>query len=271
MELTRDFTVVIGRVAFAIALAGFGTLCLAFTDTVHQLQPLIMFVPATSPGYVVVAVLTGLLLLVASTAVLTGIRTQFLMLCLAAWLAIWIVVLHVPSAFVQPELLRSPWWIRTFETLAFLGGALALAGFSAYPVRDQWVHLGRFFYGISLPVFGVLHLVYADNVASLVPAFYPWPLFWAYLTAVCNIVGGAAIALGIVPRLAAILAGAMYATYTLTLHVPLALSTHVPQLLSGDTAILQPARAGLTSLCVAIGMWGAAWVVAGRRTPRREW
>jgi uncharacterized membrane protein YphA (DoxX/SURF4 family) len=226
MKLTKDFAPVIGRMAFALALA--------------------------------------------STAVLTGVRTQILMLCLAAFLAAWIVVLHIPSAFLEPQLLRSPWWIRTFETLALMGGAFALAGLTARPARDQWVRLGGIFYGVSLPVFGVLHFVYADNVASLVPALYPWPLFWAYLTGACNVAGGAAIALGIVPRLAAILAGSMYATYALTLHVPLAISTHLPQVLSGDAAMLQPARAGLTSLCVAIGMWGAAWIVAGRSLGVRD-
>lgn len=265
-----DVAVVIGRVVFAMALGGFGILCLAFTDTVHQLQPLIMFVSASAPGYAGVAILTGTFLLAASTAVLTGIRTQILMLCLTAFLAAWIVALHIPSAFLDPQLLRSPWWIRTFETLALMGGAFALAGLTARPARDQWVRLGGIFYGISLPVFGVLHFVYADNVASLVPAYYPWPLFWAYLTGACNVIGGLAIALGIVPRLAAILAGAMYATYALTLHIPLAISTHWPQITSGDPALLQQGRAGLTSLCVAIGMWGAAWIVAARRTPPRE-
>lgn len=85
----------------------------------------------------------------------------------------------------------------------------ALAGLATRPMRDRWIRLGGVLYGISLPVFGVLPFIYADNVASLVPAFYPWPLVWAYITGAGNIVGGAAIALGVVSRLAAILAGGM--------------------------------------------------------------
>jgi uncharacterized membrane protein YphA (DoxX/SURF4 family) len=261
--LAGDPVGVAGRAAFAVGLAGFGVLCLYYADTVHQLQPLIMFVPASTPGYGVVGILTGVFLLAASGAVITGVRTRMLMLSLAAFFGVWIVALHVPSAFVEPRLLRSPWWIRTFETLALTGGAVVLAGLTARPARDEWIRLGGVLYGVSLPVFGVLHLVYADNVASLVPAFYPWPLFWAYLTAAGNIFGGAAITLGTLSRLAAILAGFMYGTYALTLHIPLAVTTYVPQLASGDTAALQAARAGLTSLFVAIGMWGSAWIVAG--------
>jgi uncharacterized membrane protein YphA (DoxX/SURF4 family) len=268
--LAGDPIGVAGRAAFAVGLAGFGVLCLAYADTVHQLQPLSMFVPASTPGYGRVGILTGVFLLVAGGAVITGVRTRMFMLCLAAFFAVWIVALHIPSAFVEPRLLRSPWWIRTFETLALMGGAVVLAGLTARPARNEWIRLGGVLYGVSLPVFGVLHVVYADNVASLVPAFYPWPLFWAYLTAAGNIFGGAAIALGTVSRLAAILAGFMYGTYALTLHIPRAISMYVPQLASGDAAALQTARAGLTSLFVAVAMCGSAWIVAGSlAAPRR--
>lgn len=123
--------------------------------------------------------------------------------------------------------------------------------------------VGRVLFGASLPVFGVLHFVYADNVASLIPDWYPRPLFWAYLTGLGNVAAGVSITTGVLSRLAAVLAGGMYGTYALTLHVPRAVSTYVPQLFLDDPTVLQDARAGLTSLFVAIGMWGAAWIVAG--------
>ncbi|MGH9817675.1 MAG: hypothetical protein ACRD6I_16495 [Candidatus Acidiferrales bacterium] len=44
---------------------------------------------------------------------------------------------------------------------------------------------------------------------------------------------------------------------------PCAVSIHLPQLSMDDPAALQSARAGLTSLFVALAMWGAAWIVAG--------
>ena len=50
-------------------------------------------------------------------------------------------------------------------------------------------------FGISLPVFGALNFVYATNAASLVSDWYPWPLFWAYLTASGNAAEGTALEL----------------------------------------------------------------------------
>lgn len=242
----------VGRVVFAAAIVGFGVLCLSFVDFVHQLQPVDVLLPASTPGYGLLALVTGVILIAAGLAIATTIMLHQATVALAVFFTLWIVVLQVPSAFIDPSLLRSPWWVRTFETLALTGAALILAGRSSEPVREGWVRTGRILFGVSLPVFGVLHLIYAGNVASLVPAFYPWPLFWAYLTAAGNLAGGAAIVTGVYPRLAAIAVGVMYGTYAVTLHIP-------------RQVLEQPLsdRGGWTSMFVAIGFCGAALIVAG--------
>jgi uncharacterized membrane protein YphA (DoxX/SURF4 family) len=253
----------IGRTLFAVALLGFGTVSLLFVDFVHQLQPIAEVLGAPVPGHGPLALLTALALVAAGLSILTGVAMPRAALALAVFFGLWIVCLQVPSAYQRPILLRSPWWVRTFETVALIGGALILAGHGRGAKGERWLRTGRILFGVSLPVFGVLHFVYAQNVASLVPRFYPWPLLWAYLTGAGNIAGGIAIASGIVPRLAALLAGAMYGTYALTLHIPRAVATYVPALGLDDAAALQSARGGLTSCCVAIAMWGTAWIVAG--------
>lgn len=253
----------VGRILFAVAIVGFGVLCLAFADFVHQLQPVDVLLPGSAPLYGVLALATGVFLGAAGLAIASHVRTYPLATALTALFALGIVVLQVPSAFIDPSLLRSPWWVRTFETLALSGGALIVAGRTSRPERERWIRTGRVLFGASLPVFGVLHFVYADNVASLIPDWYPRPLFWAYLTGLGNVAAGASITTGVLSRLAAVLAGGMYGTYALTLHVPRAVSTYVPQLFLDDPTALQDARAGLTSLFVAVGMWGAAWIVAG--------
>lgn len=258
----RRITAVVGRAAFAVGIGGFGVLCLGFVDTVHNLEPLDLFVSTSSPAYVAVAILSGLFLLTASVSVATDAGAPTLPLVLAAIFISWIVALQFPSAVVFPALLRSPWWIRTFEVLSLAGGALVLAGLTISPRRRDWIRMGSLFYGISLPVFGALHVIYPGSVAALVPAFYPWPLFLAYLTGAAKIVGGLAIVSGLFPRAAAMCAGVLFGTYVLTLHIPRAITIHGPQLTSADDAVQLAARAGLTSLCVAIGMWGAAWIVA---------
>jgi uncharacterized membrane protein YphA (DoxX/SURF4 family) len=251
-----------GRTLFSIAIVGFGVLCLGFVDVVHQLQPVTEFLPATHPVNRVIGVPTGVVLITAGAMIGAGIRAHAAAAALAAFMAAWIVLLQIPSAFTNPSLLRSPWWVRTFETVALIGGALIVAGIASRSKREPWIRNGRLLFAVSLPVFGTLHYIYAANVASLVPSFYPWPLFWAYLTATGNVLAGAAIATGVLSRFAATLAGAMYGTYALTLHIPRAVNIHVPGLFVGDPALLQQGRAGLTSMFVAIGMWGVGWIVA---------
>lgn len=247
----------IGRIVFAIAIVGFGVLCLVYVDSVHQLQPINELMSDETLVYDALAILTGVFLVAAGLAIGANVKASSLAAALTAYFLLWIVLLQIPSAFIDPSLLLSPWWVRTFETLALTGGALVLAGLTRRPEREQWLRAGRILFGISLPVFGVLHLIYADNVASLIPSWYPWPLFLAYLTGLANIAAGIAIVSGTLSRLAAILAGVMYGLYALTLHIPSQFEYADP-------------RGEQTSLFVAIGMWGTAWIVTGSLAKRER-
>jgi uncharacterized membrane protein YphA (DoxX/SURF4 family) len=252
---------VCGRILFGLAMLGFGIVCLLYLDFVSALQP----VPASLPGYKPLAALTGVVLLAAGIAIITNIQTRAAALTLVALFAVWILLLHLPSAFTNPALLRSPFWIRTFETVALAGAALILVALASDPVREEWIRIGRIAFGISPPVVGVLHLIYPENVAALVTTAaigYPWPMFWAYLTGIAHIAAGIAIATGMFARVAAILAGFMYASWALTLHLariidnPAPRSADFPQGYGGD-------RGELTSMFVCVAFWGAAWIVAG--------
>lgn len=258
--MTTDFLLAPGRIAFGVAIAGFGTLCVGYTDFVSALQP----VPAAMPGYQPLAILTGVVLLVAGVAIIVGGGTRLASRVLIVLFVSWIALLHVPSAFLQPSLLRSPWWIRTFESLALAGGAMILAGRASTPALPTWIRNGRIAFGVALPVFGVLHLVYPASVASLVPPWYGWPMFWAYFTGFAHFAAGIAIVTRVLPRLAAALAGLMYGLWALTLHVPRSWCRAFGSCeFLPEVAGLQGSRTGLTSLLVAIGMCGAAWIVAG--------
>lgn len=250
----------LGRSLFAVALIGFGVLCLIYRDFVHNLQPVDLLVPVTTPGYVPLALLSGAFLVVAGLATLLRHRTApRLLTAVAVYFGIWIVVLQVPSAFLYPELLRSPWWVRTFEVLAMSGAALMLAGVLRPDERnDRWVRWGRILFAISLPVFGVLHLIYGPGTARLIPSYYPFPLFLAYFTGTAKIAAGLAIASGILTRPAAMLTALQYAIYVTTLHLPLQLIVRAND----------PQRPGMTSLFVAVAFCGSALIVAGTVAPR---
>jgi uncharacterized membrane protein YphA (DoxX/SURF4 family) len=249
-----------GRIIYASAVIAFGVISLVSVDFLNSLQP----VPASTPGYHLLAVASGIVLLAAGLAILSDRKAYAASIALAAMFALWIVALHVPSAFTDPALLRSPWWIRTFETLGLGGAALLLAARAADPVRGaRLIRAGRIAFGISLPVFGILHFIYPESVAALValsPVQYPWPLFWAYLSGAGHFAAGIAIASGRMAGAASIAAGFMYASWALTLHVPRIIDN--PETYSGD-------RRELTSLFVCVAFWGAAWIVAGSVHRRR--
>jgi len=246
-----------GRLVFAAAMAGFGIVSVVFVDFVRQLQPVSLFVHASTPGYAPLAILTGVILVAAGIAIGANQRTFQAAAVLAAFFASWVVFLQIPSAFAFPALLRSPWWIRTFETVVLAGAALILAGQARRPERDGWIRTGRLLVGVSLPVFGVLHLIYPESVAALVPAFYPWPMFLAYFTGAAKIAAGIAIAANVLARLAATLIAVQYALYALTLHIP-------------RQFIEQPAGHqpnGITSMFIAIAFCGVGLIVAGSEEP----
>jgi hypothetical protein len=59
--------------------------------------------------------------------------------------------------------------------------SLSYRGFRHIP---GWhISSGPFLFASSSIVFGVDHLLYLRFVASLVPSWISWHLFWAYLTA----------------------------------------------------------------------------------------
>jgi uncharacterized membrane protein YphA (DoxX/SURF4 family) len=249
-----------GRIIYAIAIAALGAICLVYVDFVNSLQP----VPAGIPGYALLAVATGVFLVAAGLAILADYKVYPASIGVAGLFGLWIVLLHVPSAFTDPELLRSPWWIRTFESVALGGAALILAGMAGNPGNARLLRAGRIAFGVSLPVFGILHFIYPENVAALValsPARFPWPIFWAYLTGAGHVAAGIGIATGVMARWAAILAGFMYASWALTLHLPRIIDN--PATYSGD-------RRELTSLFVCVAFWGAAWIVAGSLAADRK-
>lgn len=257
----------LGRFLLGLAVMGFGGLSLLYVDFVNALQP----VPSGLPGYAFFAVATGLVLMATGAALALRRQERAAALVVAGFFALCIAVLQVPSAFTNPELLRSPWWIRTFESLALIGGAITLAGWHGVPMRDGWIRAGRVAFGVSLPVFGTLHLVYPESVAALVPPWYPWPLFWAWFTGAAQIAGGIAIASGVLSRVAAILAGAMYGGWALTLHVPRSwCRLYGPCGFMDPPVGLEGSRGGLTSLFVAVAMCGAAWIVAGAHERGRD-
>jgi uncharacterized membrane protein len=109
--------------------------------------------------------------------------------------------------------------------------------------------LGRIFVAVSLVVFGIQHFIYGGFVATLVPAFMPGRLFWAYFVGVAFFAAAIGILIRMLARPAATLLGVMFFLFVVLLHIP---------------RIIGKSNDGneWTSGFVALAMCGGAWILA---------
>lgn len=115
---------------------------------------------------------------------------------------------------------------------------------------------GRVLFGGSLFVFGAQHFIYAAFVATLVPAWIPARLFWAYFVGAAFVAAGLAIVFRVRARLGATFLGVMFLVFVLIVHAP---------------RILQRSRNSneWTSGFVALAMCGGALMVASAARKER--
>ncbi len=97
--------------------------------------------------------------------------------------------------------------------------------------------------------------MYGAFVATLIPAWMPGRLFWAYFVGVAFFAAALAIVSGKLAPLAATLLGAMFLLWVVMLHAPRV------------AAALHNANEW-TSMFVALAMSGGAWIVAGALAER---
>ena len=224
----------LGRVLFAVAMAGFGIQFL-----VHGFLAGPAPGPPWSPGRPFWAYITTAVLLAASVCIAMGKKRHWAALPLALLLLLRALVVFVPRLLAN---IHDPGpWTSGSELLALCGAALVLAGVKK---------LGRILFAASLVVFGVQHFLYARFIATLVPAWIPAGLFWAYFVGVAFLCAAISIAAQKLARFSAILLGLMFFLWVLIVHVPrVAAAPH-----NGNE---------WTSLLVALAMSGGALLVTG--------
>ena len=169
--------------------------------------------------------------------------------------------------FIYPHLVTllsdihnpNPWTV-TAEDLALASGAIIIAGDARNPAvppgKSALAHNGRILFAISLIVFAVQHFMYADFIATLVPAWIPFKLFWAYFIGVAFSLASISLLTNIKTRLASALLGFMFLFWVIFLHLPrVAAATHI-----------EPEK---TSMFIALAMCGVFFTIAAESTEQK--
>jgi hypothetical protein len=235
-----------GRIIFAIAMVLFGVEFLLFAKGMAGPLP----GPPWARGGILLAWLCCAGFIVCGVSIAMGMMVQWAAMLLGGAVSLFALIRWVPDLVAHSHN-PGPWTV-VFELLAMSGGAFVLAASFSSPV-GAWSGLaavGRYLVAVSLVIFAVQHFMYANFVATLIPAWIPRHLFWAYFTGGAFVAAALSFVTGKMVRLSAGLLGLMFLLWVVVLHAPRVAAS----LRNGDEA---------TSLLVALAMGGVSFILAG--------
>jgi uncharacterized membrane protein YphA (DoxX/SURF4 family) len=108
-------------------------------------------------------------------------------------------------------------------------GVVAAVWLAATIRRDDWsrtrgfdklILLGPVFYAAPLAAFGTEHFTRAKGIASIVPDWIPWHLFWAYFVGACFIAAALSLVTRIQARLSASLLALTFFLFVVLMDAP---------------------------------------------------
>ena len=85
---------------------------------------------------------------------------------------------------------------------------------------DKLILFGPIFYAVPIAAFGTEHFTITKVIASLVPAWIPWHMFWAYFVGACFIAAGFSLVTRVQIRVAASLLALTFFLFVALMDVP---------------------------------------------------
>jgi uncharacterized membrane protein len=171
------------------------------------------------------------------------------------YLIAW-TLLKVPALIVAPRI--EGVWLGFGELAVLLAGgwvlfarlaALREGSMLDFTVGNSGVTIAKYLFAIWVIPIGLSHFLYVKETINLIPAWIPFPLFWAYLTGAGHIAAGLGVLFSVMPRLAVLAEGAMLTVITLLVWAP---------------AIVAAPRTRLpwTAFWISWAITAAVWVLA---------
>ncbi len=242
-----------GRYYFAFAFIAFGIIQFNVQDFMSGFLP----VPKILPARIFFLYLTSTLFLTLGIAMC--VKTILGRASLLAGFLLLILFIYPHLVSLLMDLHNPAPWTSTAEDLALSGGAFIIAGDPAESMKSRenskFTVAGKILFAGSVLVFSVQHFMYADFIATLIPAWIPFKIFWAYFVGIAFAASCVSIFSDIITRIACTLMGFMYLFWVIFLHLPrVAADTHK--------------EAEKTSLFIAFAFCGIFFTLAGKY-PRR--
>ncbi len=242
-----------GRLWFAVCIVALGVETFVCA---HIQQPVLPLLPWL-PRHPALSYLTGIVLILLGLAIASNFLTRWAAVLLAVVFVLCEILLQIPRATAAPFDLS----LRTavFEVLSLGAAAMILARMSSHPdapgkklnLLDKVLSSGRYLFAVSSVTFGISHFLVGPFIATLIPEWIPFRLFFAYFTGAAFVAAGLSIAAGCLDVLAATLLGAMFLVWFLFLHLPRVFTIE---------KLHNPAE--WSSAFIALGMFGASWIIA---------
>ena len=155
-------------VLFVIGMVSLGVLSVIYHDFAYSWQP----VPASVPGRGTLAVLSGLLMIGASLALLIRATEAIAIRILFSFLILW-QLLKVPALIAAPGM--EAVWLGFGEIAVLLAGGWILfaqfsnldnSAFFRHITGERGIRLARILFGVALVPIGLSHIVYVGITVS---------------------------------------------------------------------------------------------------------
>ena len=244
----------LGRVLFSLAIIALGVetlLCARYVG--HSLGPRYEVIPVLPwlPAIPWLAYMFGAIWVACGVGLLSRGTLGTTAMALGSLMLLCALVLDVPknAANVGSISLRT----TVFEPLALASLAWLLPGRGVTP--RLLARGSRYLLALSLIVFGADHFLALAFIATLIPDWIPWHVFWVAFFGVAFVCAGLSIGLNSLQRWGAACIGLMFGIWVVTLHLPRVLGLYaVPG------APRDPNE--WSSLFIAIALWGGSWALA---------
>ena len=194
----------LGRPLFAASLIACGAAGVALRNV------LVYETFDRSPAHTRIAIVTGVLLVVAGIGLLSRFRVAASLLALVV-LLLWDLIYNLPGILRAPR--NEDSWLELGMATMVVVGAWLLTGTGR-------IRAARTIFGLALIPVGLSHFFFWKVTLGLVPAWMPAPQLWVALVGVAHLAAGLGVLFDIVPRLAAMLEASQLILFAFLVWLP---------------------------------------------------